>query len=43
MSIINAGIKSVIFNELYRVREGWDLLLEAGIKVDRTLDFCPPR
>ena len=42
MSIINAGIRSVTFNETYRVRDGWNLLLEAGITVDRTVDFCPP-
>jgi dCMP deaminase len=42
MSIINAGLSSVTYNEPYRLREGLALLLEAGITVEQTLDFCPP-
>ena len=42
MSIINAGLSSVTYNEPYRLKDGLALLLEAGITVGQTLDFCPP-
>lgn len=32
--IINAGIKRVVAHTPYRVMDGWDLLLRAGIKLD---------
>lgn len=32
--IIQAGIKRVVFNELYRICDGIDLLRRAGVKVD---------
>lgn len=31
--IIQAGIKRVVFSELYRITDGLDLLREAGVKV----------
>ena len=33
--IIQAGIKRVVFNELYRMTDGIDLLCRAGIESDR--------
>ncbi len=32
--IIQAGIKRVVFNEIYRITDGIDLLKRAGIQVD---------
>jgi hypothetical protein len=32
--IIQAGIKRVVFNEMYRITDGLDLLRRAGVKVD---------
>lgn len=32
--IIQAGIKRVVFNEIYRITDGLDLLRRAGVKVD---------
>lgn len=32
--IIQAGIKRVVFNELYRITDGIDLLKRAGIQID---------
>lgn len=39
MSIINAGISKVWFCEPYRLQDGLDLLIEAGIRVERMADF----
>lgn len=32
--IIQSGIRRVVFNELYRITDGVDLLIRAGVKVD---------
>lgn len=32
--IIQAGIKRVVFNEMYRITDGLDLLRRAGVQVD---------
>jgi deoxycytidylate deaminase len=37
MSIINSGIKSVTYVHPYRLRDGLELLLSAGIEVRETL------
>ena len=37
-SLINAGIQKVIFVESYRLRDGLELLLEAGIEVGQAVD-----
>lgn len=34
-SIINAGIKIVVYAESYRLRDGVELLIEAGVKVGK--------
>lgn len=39
MSIINSGLTRVLYVEPYRVVEGLDLLIEAGIVVERFLDW----
>lgn len=37
-SIINAGIKSVMFDEEYRLHDGLNLLLQARVQVLRSID-----
>ena len=36
--IIQAGIRRVVFNELYRITDGIDLLVRAGVEVDHLPD-----
>lgn len=38
--IIQAGIKRVVFNELYRITDGIDLLKRAGIECRHIADAC---
>lgn len=37
--IIQAGIKRVVFNEMYRITDGIDLLRRAGVQVDYIQDI----
>ncbi len=39
--IIQAGIRRVVFNELYRITDGIDLLKRAGIEVLHLQDLSP--
>jgi len=41
-TIINAGIVRVIYAEPYRLRDGHELLEEAGIEVGQFVDFAQP-
>jgi dCMP deaminase len=41
-TIINAGIVKVIYAEPYRLRDGHELLEEAGIEVGQFVDFVQP-
>lgn len=38
--IIQAGIKRVVFNELYRITDGIDLLRRAGVECCHISDAC---
>ncbi|MCM1111096.1 MAG: dCMP deaminase family protein [Clostridium sp.] len=37
--IIQAGIRRVVFNELYRITDGIDLMVRAGIECDHITDL----
>ena len=41
--IIQAGIERVVFNELYRITDGVDLLRRAGVKCEQITDLEPER
>lgn len=41
-SLINAGVEKVFFVEEYRLKDGLELLIEAGIRVERLVDFSFP-
>lgn len=40
--IIQAGIKRVVYNELYRISDGIDLLRRAGVECCHIPDLCSP-
>ena len=39
--IIQSGIKRVVYNELYRITDGIDLLKRAGVDCCHIPDACP--